>query len=267
MHWHFEPSVVAGLLLLTVGYLAAVGPLRSRFAGSAPVSLARQVTYLAGVAALVAALVSPLDHLAEEYLFSAHMVQHLLLTLVGIPLLLLGVPGWLVRPALRPPGALKLARALTSPVTAFLLFNGVFALWHWPALYDLALEREPIHAFEHLTFLATAVLFWWPVLGPLPEPPRLSYPLQMLYLFLASLVSGALGALITLQPDVVYSFYRDAPLAWGLSPLDDQRLGGLIMWVGAMTYFLFAIGAVFIVWAGHDEADAAAEEASYSRIG
>src|SRR6185503_10529686 len=126
--WQWEPSVLVGLALLAAGYLACIGPLRSRFGGSAPVPRVRVQMFLASVLLLFIALVSPLDTLSDRYLLSAHMVQHLLMTLVVPPLLLLGTPGWLLRPLLRPPFATPVGRALTNPVVAFLLFNATFSV-------------------------------------------------------------------------------------------------------------------------------------------
>ncbi len=193
MEWRFEPSVVAAILVLAGGYLACVGPLRGRFAEAQPVPAWRQATYLTGVLVLALSLMSPLDDLAEEQLFSAHMLQHILMTLVVPPLWLLGTPGWLLRPALRRLAILRLARFLTSPVAAFLAFNVVFGLWHWPSLYDLALAHDGIHVLEHVSFVAAALLLWWPVCGSLPELPRPGYPVQLFYLFLNSLATGAPG--------------------------------------------------------------------------
>lgn len=256
LDWVFEPSVVIGLAALAGGYLAAVGPARRLIAGSAPVSAGRQATYLAGVAALAIALCSPLDSLSDDHLFSIHMIQHLILTMMGPPLMLLGLPDWLVRFAVRGRAPRVALRLLTRPLVALVLYNAVFDIWHVPDLYDLALETNAIHIFEHLTFIGAAFLLWWPICGPdLADLPKPSYPLRMLYLFANSLLGFALGAYITLQNDIIYPFYGEAVRLWGLSALDDQRLGGLIMWVGMSTFYLVVIAVLFIAWAsaeGHE---------------
>src|SRR5207247_3327008 len=128
-----------------------------------------------------------LHDLSDTYLFSAHMVQHLLLTLVVAPLFVAGTPGWMLRPLLRHPRTGTLLRWVTRPIPCFAIFNVVIAAWHLPPLYNAAMNNHNIHIFEHLLFIAAAVLMWWPVLSPLPELPRLSFPGQMLYLFLMSL--------------------------------------------------------------------------------
>jgi putative membrane protein len=251
--WQWEPSVLAGLALLAGAYLACVGPLRSRFGGSAPVPRARIQTFLAGVLLLFIALVSPLDTLSDSYLLSAHMVQHLLMTLIVPPLLLLGTPGWLLRPLLRVRFATPVGRALTSAVVAFLLFNAIFAVWHVPALYELTLENEALHILEHVMFLATAMLTWWPVFGPLDELPRASEPAQILYLFFQSLPPTVLGALITFAGEPLYPAYTAAPRLWGLSVATDQQLGGLIMWIPGALVFFVVLTVIFFRWLNREE--------------
>src|SRR5689334_4677953 len=115
------------------------------------------------------------------------MVQHLLLSLVVSPLLIMGTPGWMLRPALRSRVVAAAARAVTKPMTAFAIFNVVLIAWHLPVLYNAAMANHDVHIVQHLMFLVASVLMWWPVLSPMPELPRLSYPLQMLYLFLMSI--------------------------------------------------------------------------------
>jgi len=126
----------------------------------------------------------PLHNLSDDYLFSAHMAQHLVLTLLFPPLLLYGAPAEVVRRLVRPVWVRRLAAVATRPLVAATLFTAPIALWHLPVLYEAAVRHHPLHIVQHLVFLATAVLMWWPVLSPVPELPRLSYPGQMLYLFL-----------------------------------------------------------------------------------
>ncbi len=158
------------------------------------------------------ALVSPLDELGDEYLFSAHMVQHLLITVVVPPLWLVGTPGWLVKIFLQQPMTSQVLRTLTKPPIAFFLFSVVFAGWHLPALYDLTLTNENIHILEHLMFMATAVLNWWPLLNPLPEEmPRLSFGSQILYMFANCQVMVVLGALLFFISQPIYTPLSDCP--------------------------------------------------------
>jgi len=247
--WTVAPTVVLGVLALVVAYLAWTGPLNRRRPGAAdrPVAPGQVAAFLGGAATLLIALGPPLDDWADHYLVSAHMVQHLLLTLVVPPLLLYGTPAWLLRPILRHRLLARIGFALTRPVVAFALANGVFALWHVPALYDAALRSEPVHVLEHLLFLGTAVLAWWPVLGPLPEWPRLSLPLQCVYYFALTIPGGLIGSFITLAQPGLYQPY-DAALA------TDQQVAGLLMWVVTSTIYLLLITITFFRWAAREEA-------------
>ena len=165
--WNWEPSLLIGLALQAGVYLACVGPLRHLFPGSEPVSPGRIQTFLLGNLVLFVALVSPLDTLGDVYLLSAHMIQHLLITLIAPPLLLAGTPRWLFRPLLRLPYALQVGRVITHPVFAFLVYNIVFTGWHLPVLYEATLHSLPIHILEHIMFIVTATLTWWPIFSPL----------------------------------------------------------------------------------------------------
>lgn len=254
--WPFYPSIVLGLFLLTAGYLLAITRWRARFPESAVVSRSRVVAFLAAILCLVIALQTPVDALSDDYLFSVHMVQHLLLTLLAPPLLLYGTPGWLVRPLVRRwPFLAAVGRACTHPIVAFALFNAIFVGYHVPSLYDAVLDSETLHAVFHLAFIVTGVITWWPVLGILPEVPRLPYPAQMLYLFLQTVPEQILGAILTFAGGVLYHRYAVAPRVWApFTPLDDQQVGGLLMWVGGSTFFLFVFVLVFFRWAALNEA-------------
>lgn len=206
------------------------------------------ILFLLGIAVILLALISPLDRLGDEYLFSAHMAQHMLLIQVMAPLLLLGTPGWLLRPLIARPAAARLARILTRPIAAYLLLNVVFLSWHLPALYDLALKDERIHIFQHLTFMVSSLIAWWPVLGPLPELISLSHPLKILYLFLQCLLITLLSALLVFSPKALYPYYEAAPRPFDISAHADQQLGGLLMWVPGSLLYLLAISILFFRW-------------------
>ncbi|HEY7529138.1 MAG TPA: cytochrome c oxidase assembly protein, partial [Gemmatimonadota bacterium] len=210
-------------------------------------------SFAAGWALLFLALQGPLHDLSDTYLFSAHMVQHLVLTLVVPPLLLAGTPAGLLRPVLRVRAVAAAARVATRPLVAFGLYNALFALWHVPTLYDLMMRNHDVHVVVHLLFLASATLLWWPVAGPLPELNRLSPGAAILYLFLAGIPMMALASLISLADEVLYPWYAAAPRLWGLSPLEDQRLGGLIMWVPGSLVLWAAITIVFFRWSAARE--------------
>ena len=248
MSWNFEPSVILGIVLASFVYWLSAGPWRGRFPGAAPATRGQSVCFALAMLVLVAALLSPIDVLADHSLLLMHMVQHLLLTLVMPPLLLLGLPDWMLRPLLRVPLLRAALSRLTRPLPAFIAFNAVFAAWHAPALYEATLNSEPVHLLEHFMFMGTALLTWWPILSPLPELPRASYPLQVLYLFLQSIIPTVLGGIITLAPDVLYATYQYAPRVWDLSAAEDQQWGGLIMWIPGSLIYLAALTAVFFIW-------------------
>jgi putative membrane protein len=202
---------------------------------------------------IFASLNGPLHDLSDDYLFSAHMVQHLLLTLAMPPLLIAGIPGWMLRPLLRNRAIGAIAKRITRPVFCFVLFNVVIAAWHIPDLYNAAMANHNIHIIEHLMFMSAAVLMWWPLMSPLPELPRLAYPGQMLYCFLMSIPMSITAVYITMADHVLYPAYAAAPRVSWLTPMDDQLLGGLIMWVPGGLIFALIMTVVFFRWAARGE--------------
>ncbi len=245
--WAFEPWEVGTLALSAALYSAGLWRLWLRAGIGRGVRVAQAASFFLGLAAIVAALVSPLDALAES-LFSAHMVEHELLMIVAAPLLVLGRPlaawvwaipeswrqsigGFFHRPGWRRPWLV-----FTGPLCAWVLHALALWLWHVPALFDAALEDEAMHALQHICFLGTALVFWWSVLVGASRRDR---GIALLSVFTTMVHTGALGALLTLSTVVWYPSYVDTAPAWGLTPLQDQQLGGIIMWVPA--------GLVYIV--------------------
>lgn len=250
--WEFEPSVVAGSAGLLGGYLGAVHFRLNR----------TTMFFAAGVMVMFLALVSPLDDLGDNYLFSAHMLQHMLLDLVAPPLFVLGLPENLARRVLSWRPADLLERTVGHPVVAWLLGIGTFSIWHLPSLYDAALANETVHVFEHLTFLATGTILFWPVLNRLPE--RRLAPLQaVVYLGLAATANSVLGIIFTFASKPFYDGYDHArdPLGarrlirqqWGLDRITDQQLGGACMWVLGGLVFLGPILKTISRWYREEE--------------
>jgi putative membrane protein len=255
--WDIHPSVAIGLVLFG-GLYVFLGGLRS--------ARLRIASFGAALLVLFLALNGSLHNLSDTYLFSAHMAQHLLLTLVFPPLLLYGTPAHVIRPLLRPRWVMAFARVVTRPLAAALIFSGPIVLWHVPALYEAALRNHNLHIVQHLVFLATATLMWWPVLSPVPELPRAQHLVQMLYLFLLGIPMSVTGALITLSGSALYPFYAGAPRVWGLSPLEDQQIGGLLMWVlgGLMLWIVMTvIWFRYSVWDQRLDAEAGVPEEAY----
>jgi putative membrane protein len=234
MTWDWEPSVVIGCAALAAGYLAI---LRKHGFRLAPY-------FLAGVVLLLLDLVSPIDALADRYLFSAHIVQHFLLALVIPPLLLLGTPAFDL-------GSLsKVERIVGQPPVSWLLGVGTMLAWHIPALFNAALANDGLHIFQHLSFLVTGTIFWWPILGPLQD--RHLAPLAAVaYLFSACACCSLLGAFLTFGPAGLYPAYLNPPeQLWGLDPRSDQQLGGMLMWVPGCFVYLSGILSTVMRWYG-----------------
>jgi putative membrane protein len=219
----------------------------------------RAVAFVGALVTLLVALNGPVHDLAEGALFSAHMVQHLLLTLVVPPLLLAGTPSFmadaLLAPLLRRPAPCWVLRTLTRPVPALGAYAVVLFVWHLPQPYDAALRSHAIHIAEHALLVTTALAAWWPVASPSRRLPRLPYAAQILYLFVFGIPMTIVAAMITGAEQSLYPFYASAPRVTALTPLADQRLGGVLMWVPAGLVPLLAFTAVFFRWAASEPED------------
>jgi cytochrome c oxidase assembly factor CtaG len=246
--WTLDPTLLIGLALILGAYFYALGPLRRRWGVMEPVDRAKVAWFVAGWLVLLIALISPLDTLGDEFLFSAHMIQHMLIAIVAPPLLLLGIPAWMLAPLFKSETTRKAARWIAHPIVAFGLLQLDIWVWHAPPLYDLTLSNDMIHIVEHLTFIAFGVLYWLPVMSPTPAIPRMSKGFAILYLFVGCQPMVALGALLTFAAQPLYQPYVDAPRVWGLSPLGDQQLGGLIMWLPSNIPYLIALSIIFFQW-------------------
>ena len=154
----------------------------------------------------------------------------------------------MLRPALQWRGVGPIARFLTKAPVAFVLFNLVIIVWHLPPMYEFAMEHHNIHIVQHLCFMIAATLMWWPVLSPMPELPRLSYPLQMLYLFLMTIPMSIVAVCIAYADHALYPFYAAAPRIWGITPMQDQTIGALIMWIPGGLFFFTVISVIFFRW-------------------
>ncbi len=229
-----------------------IGPWR-RQRGQPPVPAWRLASFAGALVVLLVSLNGPIHDLSDYYLFSVHMAQHLVLTLVFPPLLIAGIPGWMVEPLLTRSRVRSVARFLTHPVAAGIIYSLTIAIWHLAPFYDRMMRNHEVHIATHLMFMAAATVMWWPVMSPTPLLPRLSAGLGMLYLFLVGIPMQAVAAMITLTGAVLYPWYAVAPRMWGLSPLDDQRLGGLLMWVPGNLWMFLAIGVLFFYWAKEDQ--------------
>jgi putative membrane protein len=258
--WSFEPGVVIPLVF--AAWLYVHGFRRLRRASQHALGGTEAWCYAMGWLTLVIALVSPL-HPWGSVLFSAHMTQHELLMLVAAPLLVLGRPMipflWaLPRSTARViSGWSKAAwfRAawlfITAPFVAWVIHAAVLWTWHIPALFDATQNSEFVHGLQHTSFLLSALLFWWAVLHG--RQRALGFGAAVLYMFTTALHSGLLGALLTFARTLWYPIYADSTTAWGLTPIEDQQLGGLIMWIPASVVYIIAGLALFAGWLRESE--------------
>ena len=240
-----HPSTVIGVIALGALYHWRA---RQRPADANSPTPAQRANFFGALALIFFSLNGWLHDLSDSFLFSAHMVQHLVLTLAAPPLLVMGTPGWMLRPALQWRGVGPVARFLTKAPVAFVLFNLVIIVWHLPPMYEFAMEHHNIHIVQHLCFMIAATLMWWPVLSPMPELPRLSYPLQMLYLFLMTIPMSIVAVCIAYADHALYPFYAAAPRIWGITPMQDQTIGALIMWIPGGLFFFTVISVIFFRW-------------------
>jgi putative membrane protein len=238
VHW----STIIGL-----GALGVLYAWRARRAETA-IGRVKPALFVSALLLMFFSLNGWLHDLSDTYLFSAHMVQHLLLAMGVAPLMIMGTPGWMIRPALRIPAVAAIGRALSNPIVCFAIFNVVLIAWHLPPLYNAAMANHWLHIVQHLLLLAASVIMWWPVLSPLPELPRLSYPGQMLYLFLMTIPMSLVSVSIAYAGSVLYPIYASAPRVMRLSPLEDQMVGGLTMWIPGGLYFFAVISVIFYRW-------------------
>jgi len=218
----------------------------------------RLVSFLGGLAVLWLSIGSPMDGFADSAL-SAHMVEHLLLMSFVPPLVLLGFPTvpllrglprpltrYVVAPFIRLRPLRRLGHFVTTPVVAWLAMNITFLSWHIPAAYDFALRHERWHDFEHICFLGTSILFWWPIILPWPSHTRTRGWYLILYLVLADIVNTALSAFIAFCGKPLYTYYLTQPNPFGASPMDDQVAGAVIMWVvGSLVFLVPVVGITF----------------------
>lgn len=248
--WHPHPEVWALVAALLIAYFWALRALGPRHVEPVewPASRRQKTFFVLGCATILVAADWPVHDLAERYLYSVHMIQHLLLTLVAVPLIMLGTPAWLWRVLLRPPALMRTARALSRPLIALVIFNGVLVFTHWPALVTASVESEPIHFGIHALLVFSAVVMWTPVLSPIIELPRLTYPGRMLFLFLQSLVPTVPASFLTFGDRPLYHVYEAFPRLWGISAHTDQLVAGLIMKIvgGAVLWTIIAV--MFFRW-------------------
>jgi putative membrane protein len=252
-HFHVHVSVVLVLGVVAAAYLVAIR--RREVSPGDGVDAGRRARFLGGVAVLFLGAAWPIHDLAEGYLYSMHMVQHMLFTFVAAPLLLTGMPDWMWRGLLRP-APLRVAWAfLTRPVVALIVANAVLLLTHWPEIVTVSVRSELAHFSLHTLLLGSAIVMWWPVLSPLPELPPISRPGQLLYLFFQSLAPTIPASFLTFGTQPLYPIYASFPRIWGIDPLTDQLIAGLIMKLVGGAILWAVIASIFFRWAREERTE------------
>jgi len=255
--WRFQPHPEVWLLVACVVGLAiyavrVIGPKVVR--DGSPVVTGRQKFWFAlAIATMWAAADWPVHDIGEQYLYFVHMAQHITLTLVVPPVMLLATPQWLARLVVGRGRVDAVVHKLARPIPAGVAFNALALLSHWQVIVNGASSNGLFHYGMHTALVTTAVLFWIPVCGPFPEL-RISAPAQMIYLFVASIVPTVPGAWLTFANGAVYSVYDIPDRLWGLSVTSDQQIAGLLMKLGAGSYLWLLITIIFFRWASGQEA-------------
>ena len=256
LRWQPHPDAWLLIVVLLGGYLYALSAWgRAEAPGRAAASKRQRWTFYAGVASIWLVADWPVTMLADS-MFSVHMAQHLVFSLISAPLLLLGTPGWLWRKLLSPAPVRAVWATLTKPVVALLVFNGWIAVYHWAPVVDLSVSNAGFHLLAHTFWMGAALVMWWPVLSPLPELPHLAPPARMLYLFGQSIVPTVPASFLTFGESLLYRSYEQAPLIYGLDPITDQQIAGLLMKIAAGFFIWGVIAVLFFRWSADQDSGA-----------
>jgi putative membrane protein len=246
IQWFSDPAVLAPLLLFAAIYVWRFAHARRESGGRGAGPL-QAVAFAGGIIALLLALVSPIDALGEDYLFSAHMVQHVLLGDIAPLLILLGLSRVIMRPATR--RLMRTERALgrlASPEVGIAIWLSIMYLWHIPALYDAATENALVHLIEHASFFAAGLALWWPLIQPIPMRRRLTGLEPIGYIAAAKAGLAALGLYLAWSTTALYPYYEQTPRIWGLSPVEDQNIGGVLMMAEQSFTLVLVMVALFV---------------------
>src|SRR6266516_2841627 len=227
LDWHLHPDVVLLCVTLLGAYFYAINVLRPRLSDAGRVKHSQVALYLCGVLAIFIATGTPIHDLSEQYLLSVHMVQHVL----------------------------PVTRVVLHPLVTFGVFNFLIVVTHLPLVVDYALREHWFHFFVHAALVGAALMMWWPVVGGIEGAPRLTYPYQMAYLFVQSLLPAVIASFITFSQSPVYEFYAQAPRIWWISAVEDQQLAGGIMKITGTLILWSFIGVAFFKWYAKEEAE------------
>ncbi|HSL09845.1 MAG TPA: cytochrome c oxidase assembly protein [Actinomycetota bacterium] len=250
--WHPHPDVWLVLGTVVAAYLIA--DRRHERRTGQPTPARQRKLFLGGMALLFVASEWPMHDLSENHLYAAHMVQHMLFTLVAAPLLVAGTPAWMLRDVLRPRWAFRAFRLVTRPLVAIVLFNGVLLFTHWPDVVTASVTGPGIvHFAVHVVVVGSAYVMWWPVVSPLPELPPINPPAQLLYLFIQSLAPTIPASFLTFGHEPLYDVYATFTRMWGIDVMTDQLVAGLIMKLGGGVLLWSVMAVVFFRWANREQ--------------
>ena len=252
--WHWSPITLAGLIILCLLYIFGIRRVRRDKPEEKPLQTRRVVSFIVAVVVIALLLLTPIDTVARTQLFSLHMFQAVALITLCAPLLLYAFPAWLVKPFIANPFTRPVAGVLTQPVIASLLFNLNFLLWHAPLFFNFALRNGTFYHVMMVSFLLTALLNWWPLIGPVRELHRMSYPQQMLYAFLDGQPVDIFAFLLVFSFVVFYHHYA-VPPQLGISAFADQAVGGALLLLPGLVD-LGVMSPLFFHWLGQQEAKA-----------
>ena len=252
--WHWSPITLAGLLLLCLLYGLAAWRLRRAHPGETPLQTRRVLAFVAAIVLIALILLTPLDTIARAQFFAAHMIQAVALATFCAPLLIYACPSWLVQPFFRHPVTRPILLVLTQPVVASALFNLNFLVWHAPALFHIALQNGTLYHIEMLSFLATSLLNWWPLIGPVRDLHQMTYPQQMLYAFFDGQPVDIYAFLLVFSGVVLYPYYQVPPQS-GITPYADQAVGGAFLLLPGLVDLL-VMSPLFFRWLAQIEARA-----------
>jgi putative membrane protein len=246
LHWTFSVPILIPIGAYVWFYVRRFREVRrtSGLRGAGPRQLA---AFIGSLVVILIALVSPLDSLGEDYLFSAHMVQHLLLGDIAPLLMLLSLSRVIMRPATRRLASIERRLGpLASPATGIAVWLVLMYLWHIPALYDAAAQHPLLHLLEHVSFFTAGVALWWPLIQPVPMRRRLTGLQPIAYIGTAKAGLAALGIFLTWSTTAIYPYYEHTPRIWNLSPIEDQNVAGVIMMVEQSMTLALVLVALFI---------------------
>ncbi|WP_127587515.1 cytochrome c oxidase assembly factor CtaG [Paenibacillus koleovorans] len=277
----WSPLNMVIAILIAVAYLGLIGPYRTKvFRESEPVSVGKALCFLLGLLVYYMAHGGPID-LLGHLMFSAHMTSMTLAYLVAPPLMLLGIPGWMIRPLIRHPRAKKVFAFLTHPMLTVFIFNVLFSFYHMPFIHDYVMTHFTVHRILFFVLLVSAFMMWWPVLNPTPEVNPISELKKMAYIFSMGVLITPACALLIFADSTIYATYND-PAIWAqamgycvptnaqallqsfsggpadfllLGAQEDQQLGGVIMKVAQEIVYGWALGYVFFSWYGREKGD------------